>query len=111
MGDDPPVAVSTRGVPLAGGHCQLRPPEWGCLPVLWPARQPGGWTDLTKPRAGRIAVYVSMVAPVIYALTRYAYALGIPLGISEEFLRRGQESGMWTAGLFLANFGLVGAVS
>jgi hypothetical protein len=55
-------------------------------------------------------VYVSLVAPVYYAFTRYAWALGFPLGISEAYLRRGQESGMWIAGLFLANFGLVGAV-
>lgn len=61
-------------------------------------------------RWGRIAVYVAMVAPVFYALTRYAWALGFPLGMSEEYLRRGQESGMWTSGLFLATFGLVGAV-
>ncbi len=61
-------------------------------------------------RWGRIAVYVAMVAPVFYALTRYAWALGFPLGMSEEHLRRGQESGTWISGLFLANFGLVGAV-
>jgi hypothetical protein len=51
-----------------------------------------------------------MVVPVFYALHRYALALGIPLGMSEEYLRRGQELGMWTAGLFLATFALVGAV-
>jgi hypothetical protein len=51
-----------------------------------------------------------MVAPVFYALTRYAWALGFPLGMSEEYLRRGQESGTWISGLFLATFGLVGAV-
>jgi hypothetical protein len=55
-------------------------------------------------------VYVSLVAPVFYALTRYAWALGFPLGMSEESLRRGQQSGMWTSGLFLATFGLVGAI-
>jgi hypothetical protein len=59
---------------------------------------------------GRIAAYLATVVPVFYAVTRYAYALGIPLGISKEFLRIGQESGMWTSGLFLATFGLVGAV-
>lgn len=61
-------------------------------------------------RWGRIAVYVAMVVPIFYALTRYAWALGIPLGMSEEYLRRGQESGTWIAGLSLATFGLVGAV-
>jgi hypothetical protein len=72
---------------------------------------PEGWTRPNKAaRWGRIAVYVAMVAPVFYAFTRYAWALGFPLGMSEEYWRRGQESGMWIAGLFLANFGLVGAV-
>jgi len=59
---------------------------------------------------GRIAVYVALVVPVFYALTRYAWALGLPLGMSEEYLRSGQESGIWISGLFLATFGLVGAV-
>lgn len=72
---------------------------------------PGGWTspDIAA-RWCRIAVYVGMVVPVLYAITRYAWVLGIPLGMSEEYLRKGQESGMWISGLFLANFGLVGAL-
>jgi hypothetical protein len=70
-----------------------------------------GWTSPNQAaRWGRIAVYVAMVAPVFYAFTRYAWALGFPLGMSEEYLRSGQESGMWTGGLFLATFILVGAV-
>jgi hypothetical protein len=70
-----------------------------------------GWKSQENAgRWGRIAVYVSMVVPVFYALTRFAWALGIPLGISEEHLRSGQESGVWTSGLFLATFGLVGAI-
>ena len=51
-----------------------------------------------------------MLAPVFYALTRYAWALGYPLGMTAEYLRRGQQSGVWISGLFLASFGLVGAV-
>ena len=71
---------------------------------------PEGWKSPDQAaRWSRIAVYVTMVVPVVYAVTRYAWALGIPLGMSEESLRIGQESGLWTAGLFLANFGLVGA--
>ena len=61
-------------------------------------------------RWGRTAVYMAMVVPLFYALTRYAWALGFPLGMSEKYLRSGQESGMWTGGLFLATFILVGAV-
>jgi hypothetical protein len=72
---------------------------------------PEGWTSPSNAaRWGRIAVYVAMVVPVIYAATRYAWALGIPLGMSEEHLHNGQQSGTWISGLFLANVGLVGAV-
>jgi hypothetical protein len=80
---------------------------------LYCSRQNGqeGWTSPNNAkRWGRISVIVSMVAPVFYALTRYAWALGFPLGMSEEYLRSGQERGMWISGLFLATFGLVGAV-
>jgi hypothetical protein len=72
---------------------------------------PQGWQGPEQAtRWGRIAVYVAMVVPVFYALTRYAWALGFPLGMSEQYLRQGQVSGTWTAGLFLATFGLMGSV-
>jgi hypothetical protein len=87
---------------LSGGACLY----CGCRDGL----PKEGWQGPDQAaRWGRIAVYVAMAAPVFYALTRYAWALGIPLGMSEEYLRRGQESGMWISGLFLATFGLVGA--
>jgi len=73
---------------------------------------PEGWQRPDQAaRWGRIAVYVAMVAPVFYVLIRYAWALGFPLGMSEEQFRRGQENGMWVSGaLFLGTFILVGAV-
>jgi hypothetical protein len=72
---------------------------------------PEGWRSPNyAARWGRVAVYVGMVTPVFYAFTRYAWALGLALGMSAEELRRGQERGTWTAGLFLATFALVGAV-
>ncbi len=72
---------------------------------------PEGWTSPDRAaRWGRIAIYVAMVMPILYAVTRYAWVFGIPLGMSQEALRNGQESGMWISGLFLANFGLVGAL-
>lgn len=72
---------------------------------------PAGWTSpINAARWGRIAVYLAMVVPIFYALTRYAWALGIPLGMGEEQFRSGQESGKWIGGaLFLGNFILVGA--
>ena len=72
---------------------------------------PEGWTSPDNARRwGRIAVYVAMAVPVVYAATRYAWALGIPLGMSQEYWRQGQERGEWISGLFLANFALVGAL-
>ncbi len=72
---------------------------------------PDGWQSPQQAaRWGRIATYVAIAVPVCYAITRFAWALGIPLGMTEEYLRQGQESGLWIAGLFLASFGLVGAV-
>jgi len=72
---------------------------------------PEGWKSSDRAaRWGRIAVYVAMVAPVFYALTRYAWALGFPLGMGEEQFRSGQASGMWIGGaLSLGSFCLVGA--
>ena len=94
---------------LAATVCYARLSRDACLYCgRWDG--PEGWTSPEKAtRLGRIAVCVAMVAPIFYALTRYAWALGIPLGMSEEYLRRGQESGIWLSGLFLATFGLVGA--
>jgi hypothetical protein len=70
---------------------------------------PEAWNSPDSARRwGQVAVYLAMVAPVFYAITRYAWALGFPLGMSEEHLRTGQESGTWISGLFLATFGLVG---
>lgn len=72
---------------------------------------PEGWQAPDQAaRWGRIALYVAMVAPIFYAFVRIVWALGYPLGMSEEYFRSGQERGMWVAGLFLAAFGVVGAV-
>ena len=95
---------------LAATLCYARRSAGAC-PYCGRRDGPEGWQSPEQAaRWGWIAMYVAMVAPVFYALTRYAWALGIPLGISEEYLRLGQEKGTWTSGLFLATFGLVGAV-
>jgi hypothetical protein len=71
---------------------------------------PEEWNSPDNARRwDRIAVYVAMIAPIFYTITRYAWALGFPIGMSEEYLHSGQESGIWISGLFLATFGLVGA--
>ena len=70
-----------------------------------------GWTaPRSAARWGRWAVWVAVIVPVLYAVTRWAWALGIPLGISKEFLHEGQESGLWWAGAALATIAVGGAV-
>jgi hypothetical protein len=70
-----------------------------------------GWTTpKAAARWGRWAVYFAVIIPVLYVATRWAWALGIPLGISDEFLREGQEIGLWWAGAGLATVALGGAL-
>ncbi|HEX2142290.1 MAG TPA: hypothetical protein VHK28_08480 [Candidatus Limnocylindria bacterium] len=70
-----------------------------------------GWSSPQHaPRWGRSATYVAVAIPVAYAATRWAWALGIPLGISEDFLRKGQEVGLWFIGAALATLAVAGAL-
>jgi hypothetical protein len=71
----------------------------------------GAWTTPSAAaRWGRWAVCFAVAIPLLYAATRWAWALGIPLGISEEFLREGQETGMWWAGAALSVVDVAGAI-
>lgn len=70
-----------------------------------------GWTSPeATARWGRWAVGIAVLIPGLYAITRWAWALGIPLGISREFLREGQALGMWWAGAALATLAVGGAL-
>ncbi len=69
------------------------------------------WTTPgSAARWGKWAVCVAVTIPILYAATRWAWALGIPLGISEEFLREGQAVGLWWAGAGLATVAVGGAI-
>ncbi|MGH3085802.1 MAG: hypothetical protein ACRDSJ_00620 [Rubrobacteraceae bacterium] len=69
-----------------------------------------GWTTPeAAARWGRWAVYVSFVVPILYALTRGAWAVGIPLGITAEFLGELQSTGLVWAGAGLAAVAVGGA--
>ncbi|MDG4785184.1 hypothetical protein O7626_04415 [Micromonospora sp. WMMD1102] len=70
-----------------------------------------GWTSAkSAARWGRWAVGIAAVIPVLYAVTRFAWAIGIPLGITDGFLREMHRTGLVWAGAGLAAFGVVGAV-
>jgi len=71
---------------------------------------PAWTTPAAAARWGRWAVAVAVAVPLVYAATRFAWALGIPLGIDEAFYREGQESGLWIAGAALGALAVGGAV-
>jgi hypothetical protein len=73
-------------------------------------RAPTWTTSHGAARWGRGAVAVAVAVPLLYAATRYAWALGIPLGITEEFLREGQATGLWWAGAALATLAVAGSI-
>jgi hypothetical protein len=59
---------------------------------------------------GRGAVGVAVAIPLLYAASRWAWALGFPLGLNEEFFREGQESGLWRVGSALSTVTAAGAM-
>lgn len=59
-------------------------------------------------RIGQVAVAVAMAVPVGYAVVRLGWLLGIPVGISPEFLA--SIAAITPIGAGLACFGLLGAV-
>jgi hypothetical protein len=78
------------------------------------ARHAGTVATWTTPAAaarwGKWATAIAVVIPLLYAATRWAWALGIPLGISEEFFRLGQTTGLWVAGAGLGAVAVGGAL-
>src|SRR5690606_38870941 len=70
-----------------------------------------GWTaPAAAARWGRIAAYVSMAFPVMYAAERYAWAFRIPLGFDEAGLDELHATGLWVAGVGLGPMALFGAL-
>lgn len=98
--------------------------------LLWAAGSVGYWrrTRIAGPRGGRAAevgnsaaagraaawgrraTYVAVGVPIVYALTRYAWALGVPLGITEDLFQQGQEDGLWLVGAALGTLAVIGAI-
>jgi hypothetical protein len=72
-----------------------------------------GWTTpAAAARWGRWAVAVAVAVPLGYSLTRWAWALDIPLGVSREGLHKqaAETPGIWLAGAMLATMGAGGAL-
>ncbi len=72
-----------------------------------------GWTGPEAAvRWGAWATWTAVLLPLFYSVTRWAWALGIPLGVTSDFLRdEAAETPMiWYAGAFLATFGALGGL-
>lgn len=61
-------------------------------------------------RWGRWATYAAAAIPVVYALTRFSWLAGIPIGMSAEEIDSLRDSGAVWAGAGLATFAVVGAI-
>lgn len=82
-----------------------------CMHCGRSAKKARGWTSPASAKVwGTWAVAIAFVIPTFYAVTRWSWALGIPLGIPDDFLREGQEAGMWYAGAALATLAFGGAL-
>ena len=70
----------------------------------------GGWSKVGALLRGRWAVGVALAIPLAYAATRWLWALGVPLGISEAFYREGRAVGLWRIGAALATLAAAGSL-
>ncbi|GAA3234401.1 hypothetical protein ACFO1B_23935 [Dactylosporangium siamense] len=115
IGSQLPWPVLNQGILMAGGalfalaaltHRRARRDACGSCgrTGVSDGRDPARW--------GRIAVWVAAGVPVVYAATRFAWALGIPLGFSSAQLRdmAAEMPGIWWGGAALGAMGLGGSV-
>lgn len=72
--------------------------------------QDANTTSANTLRWGKWATYIAVVIPLIYSITRYAWMLGIPLGISAEVFEQGQANNTWIAGAGLATVAVCGSI-
>ncbi|WP_336711977.1 hypothetical protein [Arthrobacter sp. USHLN218] len=70
----------------------------------------GGRFAAATRRRGTPVTIAAAAIPAVYGATRFAWAAGIPLGISPEVLAMMQETGMVYAGLALASMALLGTL-
>ncbi|MEU5786730.1 hypothetical protein ABZ754_03240 [Micromonospora purpureochromogenes] len=105
------VAAMAGGVLLAGALLVWQRRTAGACVACGRGGAERGWTTrAAAARWGRWAAWTAAAIPFAYALTRFAWAAGIPLGISPEMLDDMQETGQVWAGAGLGAFATVGAI-
>lgn len=61
-------------------------------------------------RWGRVAVFVAMAVPLVYAVSRVAMALGSPIGVPQSFYDEMKGTGVIFGELFMASLATIAAV-
>ncbi|WP_157987501.1 hypothetical protein [Jiangella endophytica] len=99
---------------LAGGFL------WAAATVVYARRTVGSCARCGRPdrsaavatvqRWARPATYVAAAIPALYAVTRWIWVAGVPLGMNEDEHAAGLADGSLWAGAWLASFALVGTV-
>ena len=67
-------------------------------------------TPAAAARWGRVAAWTAAVIPAMYAAVRFAWAAGLPVGISPAFLDEMHRTGLVWAGAGLGAFAVTGSV-
>lgn len=92
----------------ASGVLGLRRARAAC-PRCGRGDEASSWASPERARRwGRLATAIACVVPLLYAVTRGAWFLGVPLGVRDEFLTE-LGAGRW-AGLGLATGAVMGSV-
>jgi len=103
------ILMTLAGVAFAGAAVAFGRRMRAACPQCGRTDGQAGWTSpASAARWGRWAVTVAIVIPVGYAITRWAWALGIPLGVSQDLLDE-IDSYVWM-GAALGTMAIGGAI-
>ncbi|MFJ6510409.1 hypothetical protein ACIQMO_09220 [Streptomyces sp. NPDC091406] len=103
-------AVVSVGLLVASAIVHQRRTSGACTGCGRTGSGAGRPSPESAARWGRRAAYTAVLVPLLYASTRWAWALGIPLGISDELWEEGKEDNLWIAGAALATMGALGSL-
>ncbi|CAI8921601.1 MULTISPECIES: hypothetical protein [Bacillus cereus group] len=74
---------------------------------------PSKWTSQSSAASwGKWCTYIAIIIPICYSITRWCWAIGIPLGTTKELLDSFERDspGIWLMGASLATVALGGAI-
>lgn len=114
LGDALGVEHVHQLVAIAGGFL------WAAATVVYARRTVGSCARCGRPdrsaavatvlRRARAAAYVAATIPALYAVTRWIWVAGVPLGIDADQHAEGMADGSLWSGAWLGSFALVGTV-